>query len=82
MYPDCDTYEPLYPAQDTLRHILITLIKVAWQMVGNELPISISWMNTTQLNNTNMKVQAKIKSNDFQSYPRRETAAGGGKRCR
>ena len=31
-------------------------------------------------NNTNMKPQAK--SNDFQSYPKGETAASGGKRCR
>ena len=31
-------------------------------------------------NNTNMKSQAK--SNDFRSYPRGETAASGGKRCR
>ena len=39
MYHNCDTYEPLYPTQDTLQHVVITLIKVAWQMVGNELPV-------------------------------------------
>ena len=39
MYPDFDTYEPLYPAQDTIRHVVITLIKVAWQIIGNKLPV-------------------------------------------
>ena len=38
---------------------------------------SFSWMNTTT-----QTWSLKLKSNDFQSYPRRETAASGGKRCR
>ena len=37
---------------------------------------SFSWMNTTT-----QTWSLKLKSNDFQSYPRRETAASGG-RCR
>ena len=38
---------------------------------------SFSWMNTTTQTR-----RLKLKSNDFWSYPRRETAASGGKRCR
>ena len=42
---------------------------------------SFSWMNTTTFTIT-QTWSLKLKSNDFQSYPRRETAASGGKRCR
>ena len=44
---------------------------------GKTLPV---FFFVNEQNNTNMKPQAK--GNDFQSYPRRETAASGGKRCR
>ena len=38
---------------------------------------SFSWMKTTT-----QTWSLKLLSNDFQSYPRRETAASWGKRCR
>ena len=51
--------------------------KVAWQKVGKKLPLSFF---VNEHNNTSTKPQAK--NDNFQNYPRRETAASGGKKCR
>ena len=34
------------------------------------------------MNITTQKWKLKLKRNDFQTYPRKETVASGGKRCR
>ena len=63
----------MYPARDTLWHVIKAWWKVKSQKEGKTLP-AFFFMNE---HNTN-----KLKSNDFQRYPRRETAASGGKRGR
>ena len=57
----------MYPARDTLQHVIKAWWKVAWQKAGKTLPV---FFFVNEHNNTNMKPQAK--SNDFQSYPRLE----------
>ena len=61
MYHNCDTYEPLCPAQDTLRHLVITLIKVAWQMVGKRTA-SFPFREWTQPNWTTQTWRFRLKS--------------------
>ena len=70
MYPDRDTLA-MYPARDTLQHVIKAWWKAVWQKEGKTQQISFSSMNTTQ------RRGLKLKSNDFSSYPRRETAASG-----
>ena len=79
MYPDRDTFEQLYPARDTLQHVIKGCWKVARQKAGKH-SASVFFFFVNEHNNTKMK--PLTKTNDFKSYPRRETAAVGGKRCR
>ena len=83
MYPDHDTFEQkiLYPTQDTLQHVIKAWWN--WQCFSHLLytyrrwekhcQFPFSWMNTTT-----QTWSLKLKRNDFQRYPRRETAASGG----
>ena len=63
----------------TALHNMTWLIKLIVIFLGfhSTKPVFFSWMNTTT-----QTWSLKLKSNDFQSYPRREIAASGGKRCR
>ena len=67
----------MYPARATLEHVIKAWWKVAWQKAGKTLPVFLfrEWTQQHKL------WRPKLKSNDFQSYPRRETAASGGKKC-
>ena len=72
----------MYPAWDTWQHVIIEACwKVVWRKAGKTLPgpatgcqFSLSWINTTT------PWSLKLKSNDFQTYPRGETAASGGRK--
>lgn len=79
----------MYPGRDTIKQLYMYSAQVTTEcdqsMVESgatncrqTLPV-FTFMN--KRGNTNMEPY-KLKSNDFQSYPRRDTAAGGGKRCR
>ena len=57
MYPDRDTFEQLYPAQDTLQYVYITV----FFFVNERKNTKLTWI-------------LKLKSNDFQSYPRRNSS--------
>ena len=70
MYHDRDTFEQLYPARDTLQHVISGVTEG-----GKTLPVFTS---VNEHNYTNMKPQAKTQV----SLSRRETAASGGKQCR
>ena len=67
----------MFHAQDILQHVIKAWWKVARQKAGKTLPVF--FFVNVEHNNITTKPQAK---NDFQSYPRRETAASAGKRCR
>ena len=70
MYPDRDT---LSPDRDTLSNVPCSgYISACGQSIMD------SGMREGGKNNASFK----LKRNDFSSYPRRETAASGGKRCR
>ena len=56
MYNVCDTFEQLYPARDTLQHVIKAWWKVAWQKAGKTLPV---FFFVNEHNNTNTKPQAK-----------------------
>ena len=66
----------MYPAQDTLQHVIKRCWKVTWQKVGKTLPgpatgcqFSFSWMNTTT------SWSLTLKSNDFQTSVTHSPAA-------
>ena len=68
MYPDPDKFEQLYPAKDTLQHVIKAWWKMARQKAGKTLPV-LFFVN--QHNNTNMKpfCQAKNKATIFKVIP-------------
>ena len=50
---------------------------------GGKNVASFLFVNVRNSQQSTTQTQSpKLKSNDFQSHPRRETAASGGKRCR
>ena len=57
MYPDRDTFdhEQLYPARDTLQHVIKPRWKVAWQKVGKTLPVFTFEDEHNKGHTTNMK---------------------------
>ena len=61
-HPDRDTFEQLYPAQDTLQHAIKARWNVEWQKAGKTLPGPASFLFfVNEHNNTNKKPQAIIK---------------------
>ena len=59
MYPNSDTFEQLYPARDTLQHVIKAWWKMAWQKAGKHCQVLPVFFFVNEHNNTNMKPQAK-----------------------
>ena len=76
----------MYPDRDTLRNVPRSGYITALDQIMVESGVPEGGKNTasflfrewTQQHKHEAK---KLKSNDFPSYPRNETAASGGKRC-
>ena len=80
----------MYPDRDTLGNVSRSgYITARDQSVvgsgvtegGKTLPVFF-FVNEHSYSTTTETLNRELKSNDFQSYPGRETAASGGKRCR
>ena len=79
MYPGWDTIKQLYTySSQVTTECDQSMLESGATDCRQTLPV-FTFMN--KRGNTNMEPY-KLKSNNFQSYPRRDTAAGGGKRCR
>ena len=70
----------MYPDRDILSSDCDTLSNVP--CLGYITACGQSMMESGGREGRKNTASFKLKSNDFWSYPRRETAAGGGKRCR
>ena len=70
MYPDRDTFEQLYPFQPHNQSMVESGVTQ-----GGKITASFHFLEWTQQESTTQAWILKLKSNEFQSYPRRETAA-------
>ena len=81
MYPDRDTLGNV-PRSGYITSRDQSMVE-SGLIEGGKNTASILFREWTQLLHNNRNIlKREPKSNDFQSYPRRETAASGGKRCR
>ena len=71
----------MYPARDTWQHVIKAHWKVAWLKTGKTLlgPATVCQFSFLGMNTTT-PWNFKLKSNNFQSYPRKDTAASGEKK--
>lgn len=79
MYPGHDTIKQLYMySSEVTTECDKSMVESGATDCRQTLPV-FTFMN--KQDNTNME-PCKLKSHNFQSYPRTDTAASGGKRCR